>query len=171
MDKKHFELLGKYNKEANEKMNSIIKKLSEEEWNKEFPGFYKSIHGLCSHLFICDFLWLNRLKSIDNYKNLTDEYFNKKYNLEETLFSSINEYLIKRTELDNIIINFVNEITVTDLEKTTKFVNYKGITFEKRMDVILMHMFNHDTHHRGMISLYLEMLGNENDYSGLYFYG
>ena len=73
--------------------------------------------------------------------------------------------------MDNIIVDFINEITKTDLEKTVKFVNHKGLTLEKRMDVILIHMFNHDTHHRGMISLYLEALGKENDYSGLYFYG
>jgi uncharacterized damage-inducible protein DinB len=28
-------------------------------------------------------------------------------------------------------------------------------------------MFNHQTHHRGMISLYLDMLGKENDFSSL----
>jgi hypothetical protein len=28
----------------------------------------------------------------------------------------------------------------------------------------------HKTHHRGMISLYLEFLGKENDYSNLYPY-
>jgi uncharacterized damage-inducible protein DinB len=170
MGKEHFDLLAKYNKGTNEKMNDIIKTLSEEEWNKEFTGFYKSIHELCSHLFIADCSCLNRLRPIRDFKSLTNEYFNKTYDHGKILFSNINEYLIKRTEMDNIIINFTNEITEADLTKTTKFINYKykGITFEKRLEVILIHMFNHETHHKGMISLYLEMLGKENDYSGLY---
>ncbi|MCL2722457.1 MAG: hypothetical protein FWD47_14095 [Treponema sp.] len=29
----------------------------------------------------------------------------------------------------------------------------------------ITHVFNHQTHHRGMISLYLEMLGKENSFS------
>jgi uncharacterized damage-inducible protein DinB len=29
-------------------------------------------------------------------------------------------------------------------------------------------VFNHQTHHRGMISLYLDMLGKENDFSNLF---
>jgi uncharacterized damage-inducible protein DinB len=28
-------------------------------------------------------------------------------------------------------------------------------------------MFNHQTHHRGMIALYLDILGKENDFSSL----
>jgi uncharacterized damage-inducible protein DinB len=171
MGKEYFELLAKYNKETNGKMNDIIKTLSGEEWDKKFIGFYKSVHELCSHLFICDYLWLNRLKPIDDFKSLTDDYFNKTYNSEEILFSNINEYVTKRMELDDIIINFINEINNDSLIKTTKFKNYKGIIFEKKIDVILIHMFNHNTHHRGMVSLYLGMLGKENDYSGLYFYG
>jgi uncharacterized damage-inducible protein DinB len=31
----------------------------------------------------------------------------------------------------------------------------------------LWHIFNHQTHHRGMISLYLDMMGIDNDFSGL----
>ncbi|MDR0722137.1 MAG: DinB family protein [Treponema sp.] len=112
MEKKYFELLAKYNRETNGEMNNIIKTLSEEEWNKEFTGFYKSI--------------------------------------------------------DEIIVNFVNEIMEIDLPKTITFVNYKGVTFKKGMDLMLIHMVNHETHHRGMVSLYLEMVGKANDYSGLY---
>ncbi|MDR2865586.1 MAG: DinB family protein [Spirochaetaceae bacterium] len=171
MGKEYFELLAKYNKESNRKMNDIIKTLSTEEWDKEFPGFYKSIHGLCSHLFMSDYSKLKSLKLIDNFQSLNDDYFNKTYSSKDVLFSNMNEYLIKRPELDDIIIHFINEINDNSLLKTTTFKNHTGITFEKRMDIILLHIFNHGTHHRGMISLYLEMSGKENDYSGLYFYG
>ena len=32
---------------------------------------------------------------------------------------------------------------------------------------LILHMFNHQTHHRGMIALYLDILGKENDFSSL----
>jgi uncharacterized damage-inducible protein DinB len=33
--------------------------------------------------------------------------------------------------------------------------------------VLLLHVFNHGTHHRGMIAAYLDLLGIENDYSAM----
>jgi uncharacterized damage-inducible protein DinB len=73
--------------------------------------------------------------------------------------------------LDNIFIEFINEITVDDLNREVKGKNRKGMEIEKKVKIILMHLFNHETHHRGMISLYLEFIGKENDYSRLYLYG
>ena len=171
MNKNDFELIVNYNKAVNEKMNNIIETLSEEEWNKVFSGYYSSIHKLCSHILLGDYLWLNRFKSMDCFKSLDDKYFNKNYNFQDTLFESISEYLFKRTELDNIIIDFVNELTENDLNRILKFKNIKGIIYEKKIKVCLIHLSHHETHHIGMISLYLEMLGKENDFSNLYPYG
>ena len=33
--------------------------------------------------------------------------------------------------------------------------------------LLVAHMFNHQTHHRGQISLYLDILGKKNDFSGI----
>jgi uncharacterized damage-inducible protein DinB len=171
MEKDNFELLARYNKEVNEKMNNIIKTLSEEEWNKQFSGYYKSIHELCSHLFIGDYTWLNRFNSFNNLKNPNNEYFNKKYSFQDVLFENITEYIKMRSELDNIIIGFINEITEDDLGNIMKWTNWEEKIFEKKLGIYLIHMFNHETHHRAMISLYLEMMGKENNYSNLYPYG
>jgi len=73
--------------------------------------------------------------------------------------------------LDNIILEFVDELEEDDLEKELKWTNSKGIQFEKKLGVCLIHLSHHQTHHRGMISLYLEFIGKENDYSNLYPYG
>ncbi|AEF86353.1 putative DinB family protein [Treponema primitia ZAS-2] len=171
MDKKYFELLGNYNKGANEKMNTIIKTLSEEEWDKAFAGYYKSIHELCSHLFIGDYNWLTRFRSAKNFKSLKDEYFTKNYSPKEAVFKTIDEYINMRMELDKIIIDLINEIAIEDIKLLLKWTNAKKTTFEKSIGTCLIHLSNHETHHRAMISLYLDMLGKENDYSNLYPYG
>lgn len=170
MGKDYFELLAKYNKETNNKMNGIIKNLSEAEWNKEFSGFFKSIHELCSHLFITDHTWLSRFKSL-NLKSLKGECFNKNYSFKETLFKNIDEYITRRVELDAIMVDFINELTIDDPGKILKWTDSRETAHEKSIGVCLLHLFNHETHHRAMISLYLEMIGKENDYSNLYPYG
>lgn len=171
MDRNIFELLARYNKGTNQQMDSIIKTLSEEEWNKQFSGYFKSIHKLCSHIFIRDYMCLYKFRMVNNFKSLHDAYFNQEYSGSEILFKNINEYLTKRPELDNIFIDFINEITENDLNKTFMWKNTKGIEMDLKVGIMLMHLFNHETHHRGMISLYLEFIGKENDYSRLYAYG
>ena len=171
MKKEHFQLLAKYNKETNGKMNAIIETLSEDEWNKVFSGHFKSIHELCSHLFVGDYTWLNRFRPFYTFKSLPENYFQKNLSFQELLFESIGEYVSRRIELDKMIIAFTDELHGDDFEKTVKWTNSKGISFEKKLSVCLIHLSNHETHHRGMISLYLEMLGKENDYSNLYPYG
>jgi uncharacterized damage-inducible protein DinB len=162
-----YKLLANYNKMANELMNDIIKNIAEEEWDKTFSAYYKSVHELCSHIYISDFNWLKRFKFLHKFESLNKKIFLEDYNFTETIFSSINEYISMRIELDDIIIEFINEITEKDLVMILKYKNSKGIDFEKRVDGLLIHLFNHETHHRGMISLYLEMLGKANDYNSI----
>jgi uncharacterized damage-inducible protein DinB len=170
MDKRIFELLFKYNKEANEKMNEIIKELSDEEWNKEFSGHYKSIHELCSHIFGGDHRWLIKFKIMGEYKAISDKRFNIEYDFNKLFFKTINDYIIKRDEMDKIIIDFINELSDEDLNKKMKWINSKGKDCIHTLGTGLLHLSHHETHHRGMISLYLEFLGKENDYSNLYPY-
>jgi uncharacterized damage-inducible protein DinB len=167
MEQYGFSLLAKYNKEANRKMNIIIKTISGEEWDKTFDGYFKSIHELCSHIYVADYNWLNRFKKLRKFDSLNENYFNEKYSLQETLFLTIDEYISKRTELDNIVIDFIKEITVEDINKILEYKNMEGKILEKRMEGLIIHMFNHETHHRAMISVYLEMLGKENDYNNI----
>ena len=172
MEKSVFELLMKYNKETNITMNAIISALSEDEWNKQSGGYFKSIHELCSHIFYADYTWLNRFKSFNIFESLKDEYFNKDYDYKDVLFRDIKEYTDSRTELDAVMANFIKELTTDDLDREMKWNNNRtGDSFQKTIGVCLSHVFNHEAHHRGMISLYLELLGKENDFSNLYVYG
>jgi uncharacterized damage-inducible protein DinB len=166
MERQYFELLAYFNNEANNLMNNVIKSITDEEWNREFSGFYKSIHEICSHIYISDYNWLKRYKLLRQFICL-DKYFDKNYSFSEIIFTNINEYINMRIELDKKITEFINEITENDLENILKYSNSNGMKFEKKMDGVLIHLFNHETHHRAMISLYLEMLGKANDYNNV----
>ncbi len=170
MDKHVFTLLAKYNKSVNEKMNVIITSLTEEEWNKEFSGYYKSIHELCSHIFSGDHRWLLKFKTLGNFKTLSDTRFDAEYDFSKIFFENISEYIHEREIMDKIIIDFINELSEKDLDKIMEWINSKGIKCVHTCGAGLIHLSHHQTHHRGMISLYLDNLGKENDYSNLYLY-
>jgi uncharacterized damage-inducible protein DinB len=167
MGTRHFELLAKYNSEANKLMNAHIKTLTQEQWDKQFAGFFKSIHEVCSHIYVSDFAWLKRYKALKNFTALDTPLFDQNYRFDETYFSSISEYLDKRAALDEIIVKFISEITPNDLEVIFKYTNMHGIQLEKRVEGLLIHLLNHQTHHRGVVSAYLEMLGIANDFSAV----
>jgi len=59
MDLTILDLFARNNKRVNGLMNNIIETLSEEEWDKQFPSYWKSIHELCLHIFTADYDWLN----------------------------------------------------------------------------------------------------------------
>jgi len=165
MQKDILVLFAKYNKVANQKMNEVIKTLSKEEWEKNLGGFFKSVRGLCSHLYICDFNWLKRYSRLREFDVFKEAFFTREpYSFKELLFADMNEYLTNRSLLDDKIIAFINEINDKDLDANLKYSDSEGNLYERNFDGLVMHSFNHDTHHRGMISLCLEMLGRENDF-------
>lgn len=158
-------LFARYNSRANNEMNAYISQLAQADWEKEFGGYYKSIRSLCSHIYVGDFAWLKRFGLLRPFDYLSNPVFNNTYRWDNVLFADINEYIIKRKELDSIIDSFVNELREEDLDKTIHYKNWKNQDQSRNFGGVLIHVFNHQTHHRGMISLYLELLGKENDYS------
>jgi uncharacterized damage-inducible protein DinB len=48
-----------------------------------------------------------------------------------------------------------------------EYKNWDGKDMKKSVWLALLHLFNHQTHHRGHISLILDHMDVENDYSGI----
>jgi uncharacterized damage-inducible protein DinB len=167
MDKAVVNLLVKYNRAANEKMNAVIKTLTGEEWNRDLGGFLKSVRALCSHLYISDFLLLKRYFRLRDFKLSKDAFFSREYKFFDLLFPTIEEYLSARAELDEKIADFSAELTEEDFSQVLRFNDSHGTLMEKNFGGALLHGFNHETHHRAMVSLYLEQLGKANDFSSL----
>ena len=160
-------LYAEYNSHANKEMNKLISNLQQAEWEKEFNGYYKSIKALCSHLYIGDFAWLKRFGFLRTFNYLNDPAFNNNYSWGSSPFITIDEYLKMRIELDSIINSFAGELQQDDFGKNIQYKNWKGENQNRNFGGLLIHVFNHQTHHRGMISLYLEFLGKENDFANL----
>ncbi|MDR1211983.1 MAG: DinB family protein [Spirochaetaceae bacterium] len=166
MQKDTFTLFVKYNRTANEGMNTVIKTLSPEEWDKDLGGYFKSIRGLCSHLYVCDFNWLKRFSKFRDFAVFNDPFFLRDmYSYREVLFPDIGEYLSKRPVLDEKMIAFVDEISGKDLQSSIQYTGSGGTPYERNFGGALMQCLNHETHQRGMISFCLEMLGRDNDFS------
>ena len=72
-----------------------------------------------------------------------------------------------RRGLDEIFIRFVSELRDEDLPGLVKRTNWRGEKQEKILWKALLHVFNHQTHHRAMVSQILEELRIDNDFASL----
>ncbi len=167
MDIQTVQMLDEYNRHVNKEMNAIIKGLNAEQWNRKFGGYFPSIHALCNHIYICDFNWLKRFSKLREFEFVKDTLFNKSIGFDAVAIGPIKDYIAKREALDEHIGKFVKEIKEEDLGKKLKYVDSEGNEYNIIFGVLIFHIFNHATHHRVMISLYLEEMGIANDYSNL----
>ena len=163
-------LFSRYNQKANEGLGKVLSTLTAEEWNKEisdnFIGFFKNVRSICSHNYAVDIMYCNRFKNLRAFKTLDDPVFAESFDFRVVYFEDINEYLTKRPVLDKLINNFIEEVTEEDLAGNVKFEGRNGI-IERNFGAWLLQLFTHSAHHRGMASVYLELLGKENDYNSI----
>ncbi|MCX7027830.1 MAG: DinB family protein [Spirochaetes bacterium] len=167
MTKDTIRLMASYNAYATKGMNEVLAKVPSELWEKNFGGFFGSIKDLCDHIYSGDFTWLKRLAGLRAFACAKDALLTKEQPKDTKPFATIPEYLAKRAELDTLIAAFAAEVTDEDLAASLTFKNWAGEMQSKNFGGLWLHLFNHDTHHRGMIAVYLDMAGIKNDFSNL----
>jgi uncharacterized damage-inducible protein DinB len=167
MDIKTVRFLAEYNRIANEKMNALIRTLDDGQWTRKFGGYFSSIRSLCNHLYISDFNWLKRFSLLRSFEYIKDELFLREIKFGDHAIESREEYLKNRVAMDIFLKSFAGEITEQDLGMNLRYKDSRGGDHDQDFGLVILHVFNHQTHHRGMVSIYLEEMGIENDYSNI----
>ncbi len=163
--KKILKMFTFYNKSANEKLIQILVGLTADQIKKDLNGFYHSILGTFQHILKTDIMWLKRLrKSFPAIACLSEDNIPDLKTVEN---EDYKELFPVRRKLDEIFESFSGEIQEKDLESVISYANMKGDKIEKELWLCLIHLFNHQTHHRGQIAVMLDMIGVQNDYSGI----
>lgn len=157
----HVQLMAHYNQWMNQKIYDAAANLPEETLKENRGAFFGSILATLNHLAVADTIWLKRLSSI----------FPPAWELEEakqlphiqaldtTLFTDLASLLDYRHKLDAMLQLLGNK---AQDEALTTFVSYsdtKGNQHNKPLFSLLMHIFNHQTHHRGQITTLFSQVG------------
>lgn len=171
MDVRTLKLFAEYNRKTNSDMNAVLQGLEPSQWHQECKGgYFSSIQSLCNHVYLADFIWLKRFSRLREFPYIEDPLFKQDLRFGSTAFETTGEYLEKRRVLDDQITRFVNEVAQEDLDRDLEYVDSRGMAHKRVFGGLVLHVFNHQTHHRGMISIYLESMGVENDYSNLAYF-
>jgi uncharacterized damage-inducible protein DinB len=135
----HFRTLGRYNRWANRRLYDACAQLGNDEYGKQRPAFFGSIRGTLNHLLVADRVWLGR---IENAPSGIER-------LDQILHEDFAALRAAREAEDARIIALVDRLDDAALAQELDYANMAGAPQRTRLDWVLVHFFNHQTHHRG----------------------
>lgn len=137
----HFRRCAAYNSAANVILYDACAALGEAERRKQRPAFFNSIHGTLNHLIVGDRIWMGRFEGREMPS--TD--------LDRILYEDFDALRTARQAEDARIAAFCADLSEEFLAGSIRYVNNAGKRYEDPVAVLLPHMFNHQTHHRGQV--------------------
>lgn len=149
--KAHFQRFAAYNAWANARLYEAAAKLTDEEWHRDTGAFFTSLAGTLNHLLVADRIWMHRLTGEGGtHTKLTD-----------IPFPDFADLRAARTAMDARIIAFVDTLDDTAFDEEVHYSNTRGEPHHLPRGLILAHLFNHQTHHRGQAHHILSQLDRD----------
>jgi uncharacterized damage-inducible protein DinB len=134
-----FDELAAYNRWANARLYEAAFALPDSLYRCDVGVFFHSLHGTLNHLLLTDRLWLTRL---------TGEGEQPK-RLDLILCANLADLAAARAQEDQRIIDVVGAYDDAALTAPHSYVTTSGKPQKQALSGILLHLFNHQTHHRG----------------------
>lgn len=145
-----FATLGAYNAWANRRLYESAAVLSAEHFAEDRGVFFRSMRGTLNHILCADRIWLRRFTGAGDAPD----------RLDATLFEAFEPLRVAREAEDARIEAYVAGLSEADLAETVRYspLTQPG-TIEGRLGPTLLHVFNHQTHHRGQAHAVLTGFG------------
>jgi len=165
--KEIFRHYAKCNQLINAEVIKVLEGAPIDAYSQAVDGYFKSIGEILDHIFKADLVWINSIKSIRDCEVFADPFFGVQRDASKRFFNSLSEFKEERMRLDAIMAALVEELEESDMTKILSRVTKRGDRQDKIIWKALIHIFNHETHHRGQVSQILDQLKIENDYSNM----
>ena len=157
------QMMAQYNQWQNQSILAAADTLSEVELHQDRGAFFRSIFGTLNHILWADKLWLNRFSGSPKPSA-------------ESIPDSVNEmtswavYKQERKAFDALMRAWADGLQRADLiGDLSWYSGAMGKDITKPRHVLMVHMFNHGTHHRGQVHGMLTSAGAKPDDTDLPF--
>jgi uncharacterized damage-inducible protein DinB len=137
--KNQFRELAAYNAWANLRLYEAALALPEELYRADVGVFFRSLHGTLNHLLLTDRLWLTRLTGAGEQPRRLDAI------LCEDRLALARARIAEDARLKGVVEGYDE----TSLLRPRAYRTTSGQPQEQVLADILLHLFNHQTHHRG----------------------
>jgi uncharacterized damage-inducible protein DinB len=150
--KAQFQMLAAYNAWVNERLYDAVACIQDADYRADHGAFFGSLHGTLNHLLLGDRIWMHR------FTGKGDE----PTELNTTLYDDFTSLRAARQDEDARIITYIDRLTDADLAGTVRYRTTRSPTdIEQFLTPLLIHFFNHQTHHRGQAHVILTRLTGE----------
>lgn len=145
--------MARYNRWQNRSLIAAAAGLSDAERRRDRGAFFGSIFATLAHLYWADTMWLHRFTGTPAARGITpadspDE------------VADWQTYQAGRDRLDRAIQQWAKDVTAAELAAD---ISYWSTAAERQitapLGLIAVHMFNHQTHHRGQMHAMLTAAG------------
>ena len=148
----YIRIMAQYNSEMNRRVYGAAAQLTDEQRREDRGLFWKSLHGTLNHLLWGDRQWMSRLDGwppniVPNPQS-------------PTLIQDFDELRAARVDADAKIEVFAGRIDEAWLDQDlTWWSGAAKREMRKAKRGLMVHFFNHQTHHRGQAHAALTMCG------------
>lgn len=138
----HLRRMALYNRWANRRLYEACSLLAEKAYHQPRKMFFGSIHGTLNHILVADQLWLSRIEQQPT----------PALSLDHELHRDLDTLSRARQAEDEQMIEITKRYDEGDLKAT---LHYRTVVNPAEISTPLhlcwLHLFNHQTHHRGQI--------------------
>jgi uncharacterized damage-inducible protein DinB len=143
-------LMARYNRWMNRKVYDAASTLTDAQRREDRKAFFGSAHGTLNHLLYGDLAWLGRFVNGEPRAFIADK----------ELHGDFADLRSAREALDDETVRWAGQ--VTDGWLAAPFTYISNIDKQPRTKpawILVTHMFNHATHHRGQLATLLTQFG------------
>ena len=146
--------MARYNRWQNENLYGVADTLSDAERRRDRGAFFGSIHATLNHLLWADRVWMSRLAATPR----TDGGIPQSV----SLYADWNDLKRERGAFDAVVLDWADRLDTASLAgELTWYSGAIKAEVRKPKWLLVTHMFNHQTHHRGQVHCMLTQAGGK----------
>jgi uncharacterized damage-inducible protein DinB len=140
-DSEIMKTMARYNQWANHDLFAAVRALPESEVTKHRRSLFKNILNTLNHPLVADRMWWAHMHK--------EPHLHKALN--EVIYDDFEKLATARAEMDRRLIDYVDGLAEGDADEQINFTLLSGAEGRMNRRMILIHMFNHNTYHRGFV--------------------
>ena len=140
-----------YNLWANNRLIEVINNLTDEQVDREIMSSFSSIRKTVLHLWDVENIWWQRMKLVEVQTWQSDNYTGSLMELNNNLLAQSKHWK-----------EWIDIATEAALEHEFIYRNSKKDQFKQPVYEMLLHLFNHQSYHRGQLVTMLRQVDEKN---------
>lgn len=150
-----------YNAWQNAQLTELLAPMPQAELTRDRGGFFGSILGTLNHLLWVDLVWMARFAEGEAPEGGIAS--------SPARHATFDAWRAERQAADRRFLSWADGVQVVDLEgDLTWYSGAAGREVSRPLAGLVVHMFNHQTHHRGQVHAMLTAAGREAPVSDLF---